>query len=493
MITDSFLNSCFSLILCKNSKIKNPKILYRDILEIINFYEKKESLSIPLSYKNKVDCITKICSMLIENKTINNVIDSISFSDKFKQYSDFLDLKINEELNMSELQDIIRQIRLRKKINGLFENYDELNNVLDSIKDGSFDAIDDLINDYETTIKTLYSNMMESNRTATIESTSSLDLISDDYDNAIEMIIKKYDRSNKTPTGFPIFDNSILMGGFDPSRLYVFGGASSAGKSTILNNLINKSALSNQPKSDSNEIENVYIYITLENTIEESLLRTYQPIFDKTLNQVLQEISSGVNIKQKVQDVLHQHNSTIVMKYFPATSISPIDIMGIIDDIIDTYGKEKIKGVYIDYLDLLKTDTKYDMYRIELGHITLSLKTLAVQYNLPFITATQLGRSAYRVQESNELNLDQISESIKKVEHADFVMLLSKDPVNDYLVHGKIGKNRSGKANISLDFNVDFEKFKFISGGLASNKKKPNATTPVELMKVNTGNARQGF
>jgi replicative DNA helicase len=59
--------------------------------------------------------------------------------------------------------------------------------------------------------------------------------------------------------------------------------------------------------------------------------------------------------------------------------------MGIVDNVIDEYGQESIQGLYVDYLDLLKTDTKYDLYRMELGYITLSLKTLAVEYNIPVL------------------------------------------------------------------------------------------------------------
>jgi len=151
------------------------------------------------------------------------------------------------------------------------------------------------------------------------------------------------------------------------------------------------------------------------------------------------------------------------MKYFPATTISSLDLMGVVDDVMEEYGHENIAGLYIDYLDLLKTDTRYDIYRLELGHITLALKTLAVQFNIPVITGTQLGRSAYKINQSSDLGVDQISESIKKVEHADFVGLLAKDPIDDFLVHGKIGKNRSGKSNVSIDFKVDFSRFKFIS------------------------------
>ncbi len=484
MITESFLNSCFTIILNKQAKIKRTKLLYRDILDVLAFSETRETVEIPVVVASKLDCLKKINELLLSDKTLDNVLDSIAFSEKFKQHRDFLDVKINEVLKEHVIQDCVKQIRLRKKINALFKNYDELNEVLESIKDGSFDSIDDLVDDYEIAIKTLYSNMMESNRNITIEAAASLDLVKDNYDHVVEMIMKKYDRSNKTSTGFSYLDENILYGGYEPSRLYVWGGGSGAGKSTMLNNTIIFSAMRNvslmeQPAKplDPGKINKVYVYVTCENTIEEALMRTYMPMFDRTTVQMLGDISHGVDIKKKIFDVLSNNGSTIIMKYFPAMSISSFDLMGVLDDAIEEYGEETIAGLYVDYLDLLKTDTKYDIYRMELGHITLSLKTLAVQYNVPVITGTQLGRSAYKINESRDLSVDQISESIKKVEHADFVGLLAKNPVDDKLVHGKIGKNRSGKSNISLDFTVDFSRYKFINALPVSNRDRPDETT----------------
>ena len=480
MITESFLNSCFSIVLSKNLKVKKAHTLYNDILDIVSFPSNKESIDIPISVKNKVECLQKICSMLKGGKTNETVLDSILYGDKFKLHRDFLDLKANEEVSDATTTDIIKQIRLRKKINALFENFDELNNVLNIIKDGSFDSIEDLIEDYEITIRKLYSNMMESNRLVTIEASASLDLAKDDFLSVLETIKQKYDRENKTPTGFPVFDGDILFGGLEPSRLYIFAGGSGSGKSTMLSNLIIKSAVGNanqilnSPKKSKNK---VYVYITCENTIEESLLRTYQALFDKTLPTVLQEIRSGINIQERMLEKLKENNATIIMKYFPATSISALDIMGVLDEVIGEYGKESIMGIYIDYLDLLKSDTKYDMYRLELGHITLSLKTMAVQYNIPVVTATQLSRSTYRVQGAESLNLDQMSESIKKVEHADFVCLLAKDPNDDKIVHAKVGKNRMGQSNINIEFKTNFALFKFVSGSKTKNAKKQDIST----------------
>jgi len=468
LITESFINSCFSIILNKNARIKRNKSLYRDIKDVLAFSEKHETIDIPIGLKSKLDCLTEICNLLINDRSLDSVLDSISFSENFKQHRDFLDTKINEPLKDQVFQDILKQIRLRKKIDALFANYDQLNTVLDSIKDGSFDSIDNLIEDYEVTIKTLYSNLMEANRSITIEAAASLDLVKDEFNNVVDMILTKYDRSNKTPTGFSLLDNEVLIGGYEPSRLYVWGGGSGAGKSTMLNNTIIKSAQvhpvlidENAPVPKDGEINRVYVYITMENTIEEALMRTYQPLFDRTIAQMLSDITHGVDIKKKISDELIRNGCTIVMKYFPAMTISSIDLMGVLDDVIEQYGKEKIAGLYVDYLDLLRTDTRYDMYRLELGHITLALKTLAVHYNIPVVTATQLGRSAYKIDDSRLLGVEQISESIKKVEHADFVGLIAKDPIDNNLVHGKIGKNRAGKSNYSFDFKVDFSRFKF--------------------------------
>ncbi len=462
MITESFINSCFSLLLNKNARVKKTKVLYRDILEIIKFCESKETMEIPLMVRNKLDALTIICNQLLDNKSVETVIDSISLSEKYKQHRDFLDIKINEEMKEAQFQDIIRQIRLRKKINALFANYDQLSNILDAIKDGSFDSIDDLVEDYEGTIKTLYSNMMESNRVVSIEAAATLDLVNDSYDNVKEMIIKKYERTNRTPTGFELLDNEVMNGGFEPSRLYIFGGGSGSGKSTMINNTIIRSAT--MPALDPKKKKRAYLYVTLENTIEESLMRTYQPMFDRSTVDMLTDIKEGLDIKKRIVDALARNNASIIMKYFPAMSISPLDLIGVIDEAMEEYGQDGIAGLYIDYLDLLKPDnTKYDMYRLDLGYITLSLKTLAVQYNIPVITASQLGRQAYKITDSRELGVDLISESIKKVENADFVALLATNKFNKKLVHGKIGKNRSGKGNVSLDFNVNFEKFKFVS------------------------------
>lgn len=494
MITETFLNSCYSVVINKTIKIKKNKALYRDILSVLDFDESKEQLEIPMGVKTKFECLKKLCQMKLDDKTTQNAIDSLMYSKKYTVLQDFLEFKRTEVIKDISAVDIVKQIRLKKTYNSLFNNYDHLSKFVNQFRDGSFDSLDDLALDYEEVIQSMYLNMMNEKRGVSIESSASLDLSSDSYDSVLELIVKKYERCNTIPTGFPVLDNEVLNGGAEPSRIYIIGGASGSGKSTLLNNLIVNAATQNvnifddspddKVEAKKDGVENVFIYITLENTIEESLLRTYQPMFGKDKNDVLRDISSGVDIKGKIKEKLRMCKSTIIMKYFPAMSISTLDIMGVLDDAISEYGPGTIKGLYVDYLDLLKCDTKYDMYRLELGHIVLSLKTLAVEYNIPVFAPTQLGRAAYNVQNSQELGLDQISESVKKVEHADFVVLMSRDQTNDSRVYGKVGKNRSGVSNVNIEFNVNFAHFKFNSIRKVTNTAAPDALTDTQKIPI---------
>jgi soluble cytochrome b562 len=66
-------------------------------------------------------------------------------------------------------------------------------------------------------------------------------------------------------------------------------------------------------------------------------------------------------------------------------------------------------------------------------------------------------------------------------------MLLSKDKIDDTKVYAQVGKNRSGKANVNLEFKVNFSHFKFLSGNKVSNDKKPDSTTKQKEIKDFSG------
>lgn len=477
MITELFLNSCFSLVLNKTTKIRRTKVIYRDIIEILTFFKIKQKNEIPVYIQNKIDCLETICKLKLDDKVDDNIIDSISFGEKFKLLLDFLKLKRDEEINEEILSDHITQIRMRKKLNNVVSNYDQISKFLDIIKSGNFNSIDEVIYNYEKIIKEANFNLMEAGRSVAIESCSTLDLVNDDYTPVINMIKTKYDKDNTVSSGYSIFDRDVFMnGGFEKSRLYVFGGGSGSGKSTLMLNFFNNDICKPLDKNLKNK-SFVYLYITLENQIDESLFRLYQMMFEKTAITVLRDINSGIDIKKEVLDKIKKSGYNLIFKYFPKYSISCTDIMSHLDDIEDKYGKGSIRGLCVDYIDLLKSDISNELYRLELGFITAGLKDIAVKYNIPILTPTQLNRGVYKNQESRTLNLDMMGESMKKVDHADFICLMSKDSTSQDKVHLKVGKNRCGRDNVSIDFTVNFEHYKFLDGLQVSNEKRSDVTT----------------
>lgn len=467
MVTDFFLNGCYTLVL-SNTKVKKNITLYRDILEILKFYEEKGS-GVPIILKNKFDCLKKICELKLEGKTDEVAIDYVISAGKFKDLEPLLTSKFQEEIRDTVSAGHIEQLRLRKKMIQLFSNYDKLSNFVDCVGSGNFDTGDDIIEDYESTIKQLYLDLVEHRRTASIEAAASLDVLNDDYESITEQIITTYKQQRTIPTGIDALDYEVLNGGFEPTRLYIFGGMSGSGKSTFLTNCIVNAALKNKRPSvvygqEEEDEEKVFIYVTLENLLPESFLRFYCCLFDKQISEAKKDIiEDRKDIKPLIANRFAKLNTNVCMYFFPATTISVVDIMSLIDEVNDKYGRKVVKALYVDYLDILKSDLKHDLYRIELGQLTLSLKVLAVEYNIPVITATQLNRSSYQITKAEDLNLDQVSESVKKIEHADFVAMIATDAVESGKLYIRVGKNRSGKSNMSITTDVDFSKYKISS------------------------------
>jgi hypothetical protein len=141
----------------------------------------------------------------------------------------------------------------------------------------------------------------------------------------------------------------------------------------------------------------IYIYITLENLIDESLIRLYCSISNKDIHHVNKTFADERYVVERtIKEWQESTNSAVIMSYFPPTVTSVADLIVYINEIRNRYkNKGKIKGVYIDYLDLLMAGQKFDLYRLEMGQVVIDLKCLVVKENIPCITLTQLNRSTF--------------------------------------------------------------------------------------------------
>lgn len=482
MINETFINTCFNLVLSNTDK-KEDKSVYRDIVEVLEFYKSKENFDIPVSVKNKFDCLNKICELKLKGHTIDNIIESVT-TGKFKDLYDFLITKYNDEIDQNTIETYVEQIKTKRKLKYVFNSYDKLNSFIELLKSGSFESVEDLVKDYETYIKKAFIDLSTIERSVSLESASSLDLLNDDYNSVLDTIKNKYESIQKVPSGYHSFDKEALNGGFEPSRVYVFGGGTGSGKSTLLNNILVNNVLKRDNKyNDLMEGENedpnkkqVFVYVTLENTLDEAFLRTYQPMFGVSTNDILNEINGNQNIGNKLKDEMRKNNINIVMRYFSPNTITFLDIRTLLDEIKDSEPEAEITGLCVDYLELINPERNYELYRLQLGDIVLSAKSVAVDYGIPVIMPTQLNRSVYRNQNTSDLNMDQLGESIKKAENADFISLQVRDPVQDDVVQFKVVKNRAGKANVSFNFKVNWDTYKFNRCYTVSNSDKAKET-----------------
>jgi replicative DNA helicase len=215
----------------------------------------------------------------------------------------------------------------------------------------------------------------------------------------------------------------------------------------------------------------------MENYPYETWGRLYCSLLNKTKEEMLKlmfnrKISSET-IKKEINDRMARYFSSLQIDYFPANTISPATISGLIQKYNQCPDKKSVKAVYIDYLDLLLPDQRKEFYRLDLGEITSSLKSIAANHEIPIITATQLNREAYRSSKKSDLGSQMISESIQKLFIADFSAMMiredsgngNKDHDNDDMpkpVTLKIDKNRDGKTGQTKIY-FDYRRSRFLT------------------------------
>jgi len=464
MITDSFLNLCGAILSSDETDFNETVV--KDVHSILTFYQEKEG-QIPLPCKPKFDLIYTISRLRKEGKEIDEVFDSVTAAGQFKDQDSVIARlsATTKQIPDKKVESALARIRSQKKFTTLLKDLPSLENFVEQFNTSSFSDLDGVMNSYEMLISKMYSRVSEEKRLEAHSTIKTLDMATDNYAPVLKQIELSYTGKNSITTGYPGLDEN-MNGGFEPARLYIFGGASGDGKSVLLANCV-RNAVEREKARD--EKTNIYIYVTLENLIDESLARIYCSHTEKDLKKVIKNYQEEKHvIEQTMKTWQEDNNSAIIMAYFPPTITSVADLLVFVDEIKNRYkDRGVVRGIYIDYLDLLMAGQKFDLHRLEMGQITIDLKVLAVRLQVPVITVTQVNRSGYDHKEN--MSLTQIGEAIKKVEHSDFVaMIRSSIETNEEgeiitdtgNLKVTIGKNRSGPKNKSIDLLTRFSFFR---------------------------------
>ncbi len=190
--------------------------------------------------------------------------------------------------------------------------------------------------------------------------------------------------------------NKMLNGGFEDARVYNFIGATGGFKSGLLLNLMKQIKLYNKGRSHKDPTKRpTILFLSQENNIWETFLRIYG-IFGgtdikshkpKEIIQIMKK--GGFCVVQDEQDI------DIEFRYYGNMDISVPDIKGIVEE-LDNSGKEVI-CVIQDYIERLRPPMANSEKRNALADVSNQMHDLAIELDIPIITASQFNREGVSI------------------------------------------------------------------------------------------------
>lgn len=189
------------------------------------------------------------------------------------------------------------------------------------------------------------------------------------------------------------------------------------------------------PEKDG--LKPVICYLTMENTNEETLTRLWAHCFGN--NSSIASYSKVEAARMLEQAGLFTPNDPyspeVVIWYRSNKSINTADLMGMLQD-LEKEGKYCVFLV-LDYISRIRPVETSKELRIELSNITNELKTIAMELDIPILTAAQLNRSAFECFEQAEtfeeklrslekLGAANIGDSIDVVRNCDCSFIVNK-------------------------------------------------------------------
>lgn len=259
-----------------------------------------------------------------------------------------------------------------------------------------------------------------------------------------QQVNNPFDLEALPKTGFERFDEKFM--GFMKGQLCTIGGYSGIGKSTLIFSLVKNLAFKHKTLIFNLEMDNA----TMSSRILSSL--TGLPFF-QTVNL------ANAKVQEDMQRFGTRPKLTQGLKELEKMQLCLIDHKYRLNDILATIRHQYKIGldfVLIDYLQLIKTETKTTQRHLEIGEITRELKLLAKELKITIIILAQLGRASLS---KDEPELNDLRESGSIEMDSDLVFLIYKRPNNDRVL--KLAKDRMfGRHHQAiLEYNKDTQSY----------------------------------
>lgn len=253
----------------------------------------------------------------------------------------------------------------------------------------------------------------------------------------------------RVPFGLEMLDK-ITKGGLPTKTLNIILAGTGVGKSLFMCHCAATNMM---------EGKNV-LYITLEMAEERIAERIDANLLDVTMEELDTINEDGYN--NKMDRLKEKITGKLVIKEYPTATANSNHFRHLIQE-LRTKKNFKPDVIYVDYLNIcssfrIRGGSNAGSYTI-VKAIAEELRGLAVELNVPIISATQTNRQGYS---SSDIGLEDTSESFGLPATADFMVALSQTEELDHLGQFQVKqlKNRYADPGFHRKFVIGVDKSK---------------------------------
>ncbi len=262
-------------------------------------------------------------------------------------------------------------------------------------------------------------------------------------------------------TGFSELDE--LTSGLQPGSLNIVAARPGIGKTSFSMNIIENIAM------DPNVTKPALVF-SLEMPAQQIMLRmlsTFGRVNMKDLSEGKVHSDQWRDMIRKVSMLTYEADGVTKNKLYIDDSgdITPLELRSRARKLYLEHGG--LSCIMVDYIQLMKGQTKAESRSLEVGEISRSLKLLAKDLQCPIIALSQLNREVEGRKDHRPMNSD-LRESGSLEQDADMIMFLHRDSVyqssEENKENGKalliVSKNRNGALkDIELQFQGAYTAF----------------------------------
>jgi replicative DNA helicase len=254
------------------------------------------------------------------------------------------------------------------------------------------------------------------------------------------------------------------LGGMAPGQLIIIAGRPGMGKSSLILNIAENSAISTGKVS---------IIYSLEMTDAALTMRVLSGTARLNGKMVEQGKVSDTDWPRLIDAGAHWQSVPVMID--PSEQLRPMDLRAKLRRLA---AQVDIGSVYVDYLQLMDADGRHENRNQDVTEISRRLKAIAKEFNVPVIAAAQLSRAVEIRGGTRKPQLSDLRESGAIEQDADVVMFIHRaeyymndlEPTDPKRIEAKgkaeimIAKQRSGPTgSIWLTFNEEQARFETLS------------------------------